>query len=149
LCEEGTVLIILFPYDNVVVGVLVLILGFVFHWIGQLVSVINWDFATKIGLQEKTMTPEYKVYEHAIAVADVSIGWIYGIAGIGLILGTEWGFRLAWIPGTVFIYHSLSAWFWHLNQKKMGNQITSDSLRIVWCLTNAIIGILAILMAWR
>ena len=41
-----------FPYANVVAGVLVLIVGFVFHWIGQLISILNWDLATRIGLQE-------------------------------------------------------------------------------------------------
>jgi hypothetical protein len=41
----------LFPYDNIVIGVLIFIVGFCFHWIGQLVSVINWKFASKIGLQ--------------------------------------------------------------------------------------------------
>ena len=42
----------IFPYANIVVGVLVFLIGFVFHWIGQLVSVLNWDFASKVGLQE-------------------------------------------------------------------------------------------------
>lgn len=41
-----------FPYDNVVAGVLVLVVGFGFHWIGQLVSVLNWDLAARIGLQD-------------------------------------------------------------------------------------------------
>lgn len=36
----------LFPYDNIVVGILILIVGFVFHWIGQLISVIDWEFGT-------------------------------------------------------------------------------------------------------
>ena len=69
---------VVFPvyYANVIVGILIFIVGFIFHWIGQLISVINWDFATKIGFQEKKLLPEYKVYEHAIAVADVMIGWI-------------------------------------------------------------------------
>jgi hypothetical protein len=138
----------LFPYANIVSGVLVLVVGFVFHWVGQLVSVINWKFATKIGLQEKGILPEYKVYEHAIAIADVAIGWIYGIAGVGLILGTQWGYKLAWFPGVVFVYHSISFWFWTGNQKKFGHQITSDSIRIGWSLANFITGVLAILVAW-
>jgi len=31
------------------------------------------------------------VYDNAIAVADIAIGWIYGIAGAGLIPGISWG----------------------------------------------------------
>ncbi len=42
-----------FPYDNIVVGAMVIVVGFVFHWIGQLVCILNWEFATKIGLVEK------------------------------------------------------------------------------------------------
>jgi hypothetical protein len=138
----------LFPGANVVAGVLVLAVGFIFHWIGQLISLLDWDLATRIGLQEKGILPEYKVYEHAIATADVAIGWIYGIAGVGLILGTPWGFKLAWFPGVVLIYHSVSFWFWTRNQRRSGHQLTADSLRIGWSVANMITGVLAILVAW-
>jgi hypothetical protein len=137
----------LFPYANILTGVLVLIVGFLLHWIGQLVSVLNWDFAMKIGLQEKEAPPEYKVYEHGIAMADAALGWIYGIAGIGLILGTSWGFKLTWFPGVVFIYHGLSYWFWTANHKRAGYQI--QPYRIVWFLVNLITGVLAVLVAWN
>jgi hypothetical protein len=40
----------LFPYANFVAGVLILVVGFCFHWLGQLVSVLNWNLATRIGL---------------------------------------------------------------------------------------------------
>jgi hypothetical protein len=139
----------LFPYANVVAGVLVLVVGFAFHWIGQLVSVIDWDFATRIGLQEKDAPPEFRVYEHGIAVADVAIGWIYGIAGVGLIAGASWGFTLAWFPGVILIYHSVSAWFWFGNQKKAGYALMSDSTRIAWCLVNLVSGLLVVAVAWK
>jgi hypothetical protein len=139
----------LFPNANIVAGVLVLIVGFGFHWIGQLISILNWDFASKIGLQEAKLLPEYKVYEHAIVVADVAIGWIYGIAGVGLILGTKWGFMLAWFPGVVLIYHIISFWFWTRNRRKAGHQLTPNPLRIGWTLANSITGALAILVAWN
>ena len=137
-----------FPYANIVAGVLVFAVGFIFHWIGQLISLLDWDLAARIGLQEKGMLPEYKVYEHAIAVADVAIGWIYGIAGVGLILGTPWGFKLAWFPGVILIYHSISFWFWTGNQMRSGHKLTADPLRIGWSLANMITGVLAILVAW-
>ena len=139
----------LFPYANIVSGALVLVVGFAFHWIGQLISVINWDLATRLGLQEKGLLPEYKVYEHGIAVADVAIGWIYGIAGAGLILGTQWGFKLAWFPGVVLIYHGISFWFWSGNQKKAGHQLLTDPARIGWALANIVTGVLAVSMAWN
>jgi hypothetical protein len=139
----------IFPYANVVSGVLVLVIGFGFHWIGQLVSVLDWDLATRIGIQEAELPPEYKVYEHAMAVADVALGWIYGLAGLGLLLGTQWGYRLAWFPGVVLVYHSISVWVWWGNQRKAGHKLVSDSMRVGWPVANFAAGALAILVAWN
>jgi hypothetical protein len=136
-----------FPYANIVAGVCVLIVGFGFHWIGQLVSVLSWDTATKIGLQETELLPEYKVYEHAIAVADVALGWIYGLAGLGLLLDASWGYRFAWFPGVVLIYHAISYWFWTDNRRRAGHRMVSDSMRIGWTAVNLAVGVLAILVA--
>jgi hypothetical protein len=139
----------LFPYANVVAGVLILIVGFVFHWVGQLVSVLNWGLATRLTLQEDGLPPEYKVYEHAIAVADVALGWIYGVAGVGLILDARWGYMLAWLPGAILIYHSISYWFWTGNRRRAGHQLTSDPMRIGWTMANLVTGVLALLVAWN
>ena len=138
----------IFPYSNILVGILIFIVGFIFHWIGQLISVVNWNYATNIGLQEKTMLPEFKVYEHAIAVADVMIGWIYGIVAVGLIFNISWAYKLAWIPGIILVYHSISYWFWKGNQNKAGHKITTNTFRIGWFLLNFITGILCILIIW-
>lgn len=138
----------LFPYANIVVGTLIFLVGFCGHWIGQLISVINWDFATRIGLQENEMPQEYKVYEHAIAVADTAVAWLYGIAAIGLILNTKWGYKLSWIPGSILIYHAISSWVWESNRRAAGHKLWPEPLRIGWCSANAITGILALLLAW-
>ena len=140
---------LIFPYANVIIGVLVLIVGFLFHWIGQLISLLNWEFATKIGVAEKGLIPEYRVYEKGIAAADVLIGWIYAIAGIGLILDTTWGIKLAWFPGIIFVYHGFCFWFWSKNQRKAGHRLMPNSTRIIWFLANFITGVLAILIAWH
>ena len=139
----------IFPYANIIAGVLVLIIGFLFHWVGQFICLLNWEFATKIGVAEKGMVPEYRVYEEGIAAADVLMGWTHALAGIGLMLGTPWGVKLAWFPGVIFVYHSLSFWFWSKNQRKAGHQLMSDSGRIIWFLANFLTGGLAILIAWR
>jgi len=76
----------IFPYANIIVGILIFVIGFIIHWLGQLISLINWDLAVKIGVAEKNILPEFKVYELGIAAADVLLGWIYGIAAVGLIL---------------------------------------------------------------
>ena len=139
----------IFPYDNIVVGILILIVGFGFHWIGQLISIISWEFAIKIGIQESNMPKEYKVYEHAIAVVDSLIGWIYGFAGIGLLFNIQWGYKLAWIPGIILVYHSLGFWFWTKNRNKDGNNLESKPMRVVWTLINFVTGVLTIIIAWN
>ena len=98
-------------------------------------------------MQEKDNLPEYEVYELAIAMADVALGWIYGIASIGLILNLPWAYNLIWFPGVVFIYHSISYWFWKGNQNKSGHPTTSNAFRITWFLLNFVTGILTILIA--
>jgi len=138
----------LFPHANIVAGVLIFIVGFCFHWLGQLVSVLNWDIATRLGLQEKQLPSEYKVYEHAIAVADTGMGWLYGVAAVGLMLNAEWGYKLAWIPGSILLYHAISAWVWEANRRASGHRLWGNSLRIGWCTANAITGVLALLVAW-
>ena len=138
----------LFPYANIIAGELIFIVGFCFHWLGQLISVLNWDLATRLGLQEKELPSDYKVYEHAIAVADTAMGWLYGVVAVGLILNAEWAYKLAWIPGSILLYHAISAWVWEGNRRAAGHQLWSDVMRIVWCTANAATGVLAILLAW-
>jgi hypothetical protein len=139
----------IFPYSNIVTGILIFVVGFIFHWTGQLMCVINWEFATKLGLQESGMPQEYKVYEHAIAVADSLVGWIYGIAAIGLFLEAPWGYKLAWFPGVILLYHSLSYWFWTMNRRRDGIKLHPDTTRIGWFSANFITGILSIITAWN
>ena len=140
-----------FPYANIVAGILVLIIGFGLHWIGQLIAVLNRDLAVRLGIWEKQVIPEYEHFELGIAMADVLLGWIYGIAAIGLILEIDWIAKLAWFPAVVMIYHGLSAWFWTANQKKAGRKLllTENPLRIIWCLSNFISGVLIILNIWN
>ena len=136
------------PYANIVAGILIFIIGFCFHWLGQFISVLNWDLATRLGLQEKELLPEYKVYEHAIAVADSTMAWLYGVAAVGLILDAEWGYKLAWIPGSILLYHAISAWAWEGNRRKTGHRVWSNFMRIGWCTANALTGVLTLLVAW-
>ncbi len=139
----------IFPHANIVTGILILGVGFLMHWVGQLISVINWEFATRIGLQEKGMPKEFRVYENASAIADVAVGWIYGFAGVGLILDTPWAYQLIWIPGTILVYHGIGVWFLIGNQKKIGCQLLSDSFRVIWSSINIITGIMAVTIAWQ
>lgn len=138
----------IFPFANILVGILLFIVGVIFHWIGQVVSVINWEFARKIGIREKKTLPEFETYERGMAMAEALIGWIYAIVAIGLIYDIIWVYPLAWFPGSILIYHSISYWFWIGNQNKSGKSTTSNKFRIIWFLLNFITGIFCILIAW-
>ncbi len=138
----------IFPHANIVAGVMLFLVGFLAHWVGQLTSILNWDLAERLGLQEREMPAEYRVYEHAIAVADSAVGWLYGVAAVGLFLDAEWGYKLLWIPGSILVYHAISAWAWEGNRRAAGHQLWSDVMRIGWCSVNFITGGLALLIAW-
>ena len=133
---------------SILTGILVLVVGFIFHWVGQLISVLNWSLATRLGLQESDMLPEHKVYEHGTAVADVMIGWVYGVVGVGLLVGAEWSFSLSWIPGAILSYHALSFWFWEANRRKAGLPYFSNRGRLTWGGSNLLTGALCLYLAW-
>ena len=140
-----------FPFDNVVAGVLILVVGFLVHFGAQGVSVLSWDLGTRLGFQEPGMPAEYKVYEHAIAVADALVGWVYGIAGLGLILDADWAYKLAWIPGSILVYHALSFWMWTGNARRSGVYLSTgkNPARTIWFVANIVTGLLALFVAWN
>ncbi len=74
---------------------------------------------------------------------------MYGLAGVGLLIGTAWGFKLAWIPGVVFVYHAISFWAWTGNQRKAGHRLQSPALRVGWTLVNLVAGLLTITVSWN
>ena len=137
-----------FPHANIVAGVLVLIVGFGFHFVGQLISVLNWEAAIRLGLQERAAPPDYYPYEHGTAVADVLIGWTYPIAAVGLLLNAAWAYDLAWIPGSILLYHSLNSWFWEADRRAADHGLQSDVFRVLWCGGNFVTGLLTIAVAW-
>ncbi len=111
----------LFPNAPLVLAVLIFLVGFLIHWVGQIISLIDWDMAVRLGICDRNTTTEYKTYEKGVAAADALIGWTNGLAVVGLLLDQPWAYKLIWIPGVVFIYHGLSFWFWTGHQVKLGN----------------------------
>ena len=140
---------LIFEIVKIISGILILIIGFGFHWLGQLISVMNRDLAIRLGIWEKDNLPEYEVYEEAITIADVSLGWIYGFAGAGLLFGYEWGYSLCFIPGFALLYHGISFWSWTGNQIKTGHPSSSakNPMRIGWTAVNIFTGALAIMVS--
>ena len=140
----------IFPYANLIAGILILVVGFLFHFVGQMISLLNSELAVKIGIWEKDLIPEFEVYEKAIATADVIIGLSYGAAAIGLLFNANWAYNLAWIPASVLVYHGLSYWFWVGNQTKAGYPLYGLRMRIGWSIINLITGIfISHCLPWR
>lgn len=139
----------IFPYANVVAGLLVLVIGFGAHFVGQLISVVDWDLATRLGLQEASLRPEYRHYEHAIAMSDVLVGWTYGIAAVGLIIDAPFGYLWAWLPGAILTYHSIGFLFWTGHHKASGDDYatTRAPLRHAWAASNLATGLLTLAVA--
>lgn len=138
----------LFPQANILAGILVLIVGFGFHFVGQLISVVNLPLAQRLGLQEANLPPEYYPYEHGTAMGDVLLGWTYGLASIGLLINADWSYKLAFIPGAILVYHALCAWFWEVDRRRDGKGLWTDRFRAIWCGANLGTGLLALAVAW-
>ena len=138
-----------FPAANVVAGVLVLVVGFGFHFLGQLYSLIDLEGAIELGIQEEDSPEEYRAYELGIAVADVLLGWTYAIAGVGLVIDAAWGYVWAWVPGVALTYHIVSFWFWTRNQQRAGfdRPFTRWPARHAWLAANLTTGLLTIAVA--
>ncbi len=132
---------------SMIAGILLLVVGFGFHFMGQAISLWNWTLAESLGLQDKSASPAQKDYEFGIATADVLIGWSYGPIGLGLILGWNWATTAAFIPGTVLIYHALGFWFWTAAQNQGGRRIMAERIRRIWCAVNLLTGLLVLTSA--
>jgi hypothetical protein len=75
------------------------------------------------------------------------MGWLYGVAVVGLLLNAEWDYKLAWIPGSILLYHAISASVREVNRRTAGHRFWSNSLRIGWYTANAVTGVFALLVA--
>lgn len=137
----------LFPYANILAGSLVLIVGFGIHWLNQLSLFMHWELMPKDGFGIHMLTNASK-YDRFIAISDVTIGWIYGIIGIGLFMGTSWGYLLAWIPGLFITFEGIS--YWIITGKKNLQGIKYSYFnRIEWSILNIITGLFILFVAWN
>ena len=138
----------LFPYANVLTAILLLIVGFGLHFVSQFISILDWERACRIGLQDKNIPPDALHYEHGTATADVAIAWIYGVAAIGLMMNAPWGYKLAFIPVSILLYHGMCAWEWERDRRAAGKGIWTDGFRLARCGANILAGLAVLVVAW-
>ena len=139
----------IFPGATILAGVLLLLVGFLGHWVVQLVSLGSWDLAVSLGLQMSDLTKEMQVYVRAFAVADAKIGWVYGVAGIGMLCNKPWGYHAGWF-GLILVYYSINFLAWTRLRMNLEYHMPVDEpiIRFSWFLANFITGILAVAIAW-
>jgi hypothetical protein len=76
------------------------------------------------------------------------MAWVYGVAAVGLPLGSDWGYKLAWVPGSLLVYHSRCAWHWETDRRAAGQGIWTDPFVLAWCSANLISWACAGAAAW-
>ena len=139
----------IFPGANVLAGVLLLLVGFLCHWVASLISLSSWDLAVRLGFQMSNLTTEMQVYVRAFAVADSLIGWIYGLSGIGMLWNKAWGYQTAWF-GLILVYYAINFLAWTHLRMNLGYHMTVDEppIRFTWFFANLVTGVLAVAVAW-
>ena len=73
---------------------------------------------------------------------------VYRRKAVGLFLDARWGYRPAWIPGSLLVYQTISAWVGEGNRRAAGHGLWNTTSRIGWCAANAVTGLPALLVAW-
>jgi hypothetical protein len=64
----------LFPHANVLVGLLVLVVGFLLSLYWSIDQPFQPELAERIGIAKRGILPEYKAIEEGLAAADVALG---------------------------------------------------------------------------
>ncbi len=82
------------------------------------------------GGPESTDPKAYFAFNQGLAWADV-VFWapLQGIGGVGMLLGTRWGFLLALVGSVPFIYTAIPLFIW---DRDMGFRKNTFSYWIVW-----------------
>ena len=89
---------------KIVLGIICLLFGG-FGWIGQAISAMNYRFAQRLGLQEKSdeTDPLYRRAEINTAKWDSFVLWTLPVAGILMLMNHPWWPYLSLIAGGIYL----------------------------------------------
>ncbi|MDJ0882188.1 MAG: hypothetical protein QNJ56_11115 [Gammaproteobacteria bacterium] len=135
------------------IGIVVIVVGLLV-WIGQSLSFLAPDIATKIGLNspEKEMDPSLYIIEtKANGLSDMLLTWLFPLSGLLMIFDHEaWPF-LALVGSGIYVYFALLTILSRFYLKKHGKKVGSSSsertayiFSVIWIFTAITMIVLAI-----
>lgn len=137
---------------GVTAGIVLILLGLV-AWGGQLVSVVSWDRAVRLGLQEAedNVEPAFLADARAEALWDVFTLWPLIVAGALLAAGSsEWPF-FGLVGGATYLYFGGRGILTRREMMRMGLRIgDSGNVAVAWVMLAvwAAAGLGAVVSAW-
>ncbi|MDJ0805974.1 MAG: hypothetical protein QNJ78_03995 [Gammaproteobacteria bacterium] len=111
------------------IGIVVIAVGLLV-WIGQSLSFLAPDIATRIGLNSPEQEMDESLYiieTKANGLSDMLLTWLFPLSGLLMILGHKaWPF-IALVGSGIYIYFALLTIFTRVFLKKQGKDVGSPS----------------------
>ena len=136
-----------------IIGIIVIIVGLLVY-VGQSLSFLAPELATKIGLNDPEEEMDQSLYiieTKANGLSDMLLTWTLPLAGLLMILDhVSWPY-FALVGGGIYIYFALLTIFCRLYLKKAGKKVGSPSsekaayiFSVIWIVTSVTMITLAI-----
>ncbi len=136
-----------------IIGIIVIIVGLLVY-VGQSLSFLAPELATKIGLNDPEVEMDQSLYiieTKANGLSDMLLTWTLPLAGLLMILDhVSWPY-FALVGGGIYIYFALLTIFCRLYLKKAGKKVGSPSsekaayiFSVIWIVTSVTMITLAI-----
>jgi len=137
---------------NTFIGIIVIVVGLLV-WIGQLLSFVAPDIATKIGLnspEEEMDQSLYIIETKANGLSDILLTWMLPLSGLLMIFEHKaWPF-FALLGSGIYIYFALLTIFSRIFLKKRGRMVGSPAderiayvFSAIWILSSTTMIVLA------
>ncbi len=134
------------------IGIVVIVVGLIV-WVGQALSFLAPDIATKLGVnspEEEMDQSLYIIETKANGLSDILLTWTLPLSGLLMILDHEAWPYLALIGGGIYIYFALLTIFARIFLKRRGkkvgrlsSQITAYVFSGIWILSSITMIVLA------
>lgn len=137
-CRSGGQVMQLFPGSDTLAGSLMLLLAL--RWIARVCSLVGYHLSAALGIPRGTRSSRRRPVTREDEAIQITVGWIYAIAGSGLILGAAWAPVPACIAGFLLILQGARSWPF------LGKSFISLAT-VLWSLFNLATGLLVLVIA--